>query len=81
MPHKLSPAALQARLDDLEARLAFQEDWLDTLDQAVITQQRRLEALESISALMQKRLREQQITADTAAAQAGNAEDEAPPHY
>ncbi|GAB2728690.1 SlyX family protein [Halomonas garicola] len=82
MPHDLSPAALGARLDALESRLAFQEDWLDTLDQAVIEQQRRLQALEELSALMRERLREYGRADSDAAGTAGSGpEHEVPPHY
>ncbi|MDN6296557.1 MAG: SlyX family protein [Halomonas sp.] len=86
MPHNLSPAALDARLEALESRLAYQEDWLDTLDRTVIEQQRRLDALEKISALMRERLRERahepfhesgQTADDSHTSQA----DEQPPHY
>lgn len=78
MPHNLSPAALDARLEALETRLAYQEDWLDTLDQTVIDQQRRLDALEKISALMRERLRERQPTSSASDAAP---HDERPPHY
>jgi SlyX protein len=82
MPHTLSPAALDARLEELETRLAYQEDWLDTLDQTVIDQQRRLDALEKISALMRKRLREQSHEQPQASSASEAApDDERPPHY
>jgi len=86
MPHTLSPAALDARLEELETRLAYQEDWLDTLDQTVIDQQRRLDALEKISALMRERLREQSHEQSHEQPQASGVseaapDDERPPHY
>ena len=52
--------ALAARLEALESRIAYQEHWLDTLDQAVAGQERRLAQLERINALMQEKLRDQQ---------------------
>ncbi len=59
MTYELSPAELAQRLEYLESRLAHQEHWLDTLDQAVFQQERRLEKLEQLSGLMRERLREQ----------------------
>lgn len=82
MTETLSPAELYQRIETLETRLAFQEDWLDTLDHAVTDQARRLDKLEQISALMRQRLREQQHALqtdnDTAAPRP---EDDIPPHY
>ncbi len=54
----MSPeASLATRLDALESRIAYQEHWLDTLDEAVAGQERRLAQLERINALMQEKLR------------------------
>ncbi|MDN6180370.1 MAG: SlyX family protein [Halomonas subglaciescola] len=79
MPHHLSPAALDARLEELETRLAYQEAWLDTLDQSVIDQQRRLDALEKLSALMRERLRAQHSPSGADATT--HPDSEPPPHY
>ena len=51
MTNELSPAELAQRLESLESRLAYQEHWLDTLDQAVAQQERRLEKLEQLRVL------------------------------
>ncbi|WP_337240134.1 SlyX family protein, partial [Proteus faecis] len=59
MTNELTPAELTQRIESLESRLALQEHWQDTLDQAVAQQERRLEKLEQLSALMRERLREQ----------------------
>ena len=82
MTETLSPAELYQRIETLETRLAFQEDWLDTLDHAVTDQARRLDKLEQISALMRQRLREQQhaLQADNDMP-ASRPEDDIPPHY
>ena len=40
MASEVTPPALQARLEALETRLAFQDDWIDTLDSTLIAQQR-----------------------------------------
>ncbi|HCR99004.1 MULTISPECIES: SlyX family protein [Halomonas] len=82
MTQDFSPAELNQLFENLESRLAYQEHWLDTLDQAVAQQEKRLAKLEQLSALMRERLREQHQ-----AFQAGDhqgesrPEDEVPPHY
>ena len=82
MTETLSPAELYQRIETLETRLAFQEDWLDTLDHAVTDQARRLDKLEQISALMRQRLREQQYALQTDNETAApRPEDDIPPHY
>lgn len=82
MTDTLSPAELYQRIETLETRLAFQEDWLDTLDQTVATQAQRLDKLERISNLMRQRLREQQQGQSTDNETAvSRPEDEIPPHY
>jgi SlyX protein len=73
--------ALAARLEALESRIAYQEHWLDTLDEAVATQERRLAQLERINTLMQEKLRDQQRTLQEAETAAPSAQDEVPPHY
>lgn len=82
MTQAISPAELYQRIETLETRLSFQEDWLDTLDQAVAQQAQRLETLEKISELMRQRLREhpQGISTDNETA-VSRPENEIPPHY
>ncbi|MFG6668359.1 SlyX family protein [Halomonas sp. HNIBRBA4712] len=82
MTRELSPAEFERRLEALESKLAYQEHWLDTLDQTVAIQARQLEKLERISALMRDRLREQHSdhTAQTNE-RAHRFEDDVPPHY
>ena len=72
---------LAQRLEALESRIAHQEHWLDTLDEAVATQERRLTRLERINDLMQEKLREQQRALQEGDATAPGPEDEVPPHY
>ncbi|MGS2742660.1 SlyX family protein [Halomonas sp. LS-001] len=82
MTETLSPAELYQRIETLETRLAFQEDWLDTLDHAVTDQARRLDKLEQVSVLMHQRLREQQYALQTDNDTAEpRPEDDIPPHY
>ncbi len=72
---------LMARLEALESRVAYQEHWLDTLDEAVATQERRLATLERINDLMQEKIREQQRALQEGDAMTPRPEDEVPPHY
>lgn len=82
MTYELSPVDLAQRLESLESRIAHQEHWLDTLDQAVVLQERRLEKLEKLSGLMRERLREQHQTLQSSDPQGGQRlEDDVPPHY
>ncbi|MEQ5800826.1 SlyX family protein [Halomonas sp. H10-9-1] len=73
--------ALNERLEALESRIAYQEHWLDTLDQAVAAQETRLTRLERINALMQQKIREQQRALQEGDAAQPRPEDELPPHY
>ncbi|MCE0733454.1 SlyX family protein [Halomonas sp. G15] len=73
--------ALNERLEALESRIAYQEHWLDTLDQAVAAQETRLAKLERINALMQQKIREQQRALQESDAAQPRPEDELPPHY
>ncbi|WP_458524865.1 SlyX family protein [Onishia taeanensis] len=70
-----------ARLEGLESRIAYQEHWLDTLDQAVAAQETRLAALERMSELMQARLRQQQHALNDSQGDQASLDDERPPHY
>ena len=65
----------EARLTELEIKLAFTEDLVERLDAVVIEQQRQIDRL------MQEllRLREQVQQADSATS--GPSGDERPPHY
>ncbi|MGM0536651.1 MAG: SlyX family protein [Pseudomonadota bacterium] len=76
-----TPAELARRLEALESRIAYQEHWLDTLDQAVVSQERRLARLERINDLMQDKIREQQRALQEGDAAQPRPEDELPPHY
>ncbi len=72
---------LAERLEALESRIAYQEHWLDTLDEAVATQERRLTRLERINDLMQEKLRDQQRALQEGDAAAPGPGEEVPPHY
>lgn len=75
---------LEQRLEALESRLAYQEHWLDTLDEALAGQERRLTQLERLSELLQHRLRDQHQllqAQDSGGNGAYRPADEIPPHY
>ena len=74
-------ARLEGQIQALESRLAYQEDWLDTLDQAVADKEKRLAHLERLSELMQRRLRDQQQALQELDDDEYHPEDEVPPHY
>lgn len=81
MAEDASLTPLLERLDTLETRLAFQEDWLDTLDQTLIAQQRHIEQLERHTAMLQHKLRDQNDTLSRLSGTELSLDDERPPHY
>jgi len=66
----------QARIDELEARLALQDQSILELSDEVYRQQRQMGELENRLQMMSQRLE-----ALAAPAQARNPADEVPPHY
>lgn len=66
---------MDARLNELEAKLAFAEDMIETLNQTVIRQQGQLDLLQQ-----QLRLLHQQLQA-ALPDETRNLRDEIPPHY
>lgn len=68
-----------ARLDDLEIKLAFAEELLDTLNTLVARQSEQIEALGREVVLLKNRLDRGDAGAD--AATASGEDDERPPHY
>lgn len=65
---------LEQRIADLETRLAFQDDTLQTLNDVLVSQQADIERLQAQLQVLAKRLAEMQ--------EGGIEEDEAPPpHY
>jgi SlyX protein len=65
----------QDRLTELETKLAFAEDLLETLNQTVVRQQAQLDSLQQ-----QLRLLHQQLQ-DARPEDARTPRDEIPPHY
>jgi SlyX protein len=66
--------ALTDRIDTLEARLAFQDDAIETLNKTVTDQWAKIDALTRQLVHLDERLRE-------AETQAPGAANERPPHY
>ena len=66
---------LSDRVDRLEARLMFQDETIETLNQTVTSQWREIDALTRQVASLGERLKEAEANAPAAA---GN---EPPPHY
>lgn len=64
------------RLVDIEIRLARQDDLIDTLNQTVYRQQKKIDELEALCAALARHIREMR----DAAIAAGPA-NEKPPHY
>lgn len=69
------PAALEARLTELEIKLSFAEDTIDRLNETVFRQQQGLAAL----AADLRALRQQVLS--SLPAEARSLRDEIPPHY
>ncbi len=65
----------ESRLMELESRLAFQDDVIEKLNEAVIRQQQQIERLQAVSKGLSERLTD---LADSASDAAGH---EIPPHY
>ncbi|MBO4120745.1 SlyX family protein [Cupriavidus gilardii] len=67
---------MESRITELEVKLAFQEDLLETLNLTVAKQQRQIELLqEQMQALYQ------QLPAATGTGADGGSVQEIPPHY
>ncbi|HSJ81521.1 MAG TPA: SlyX family protein [Thiobacillus sp.] len=65
----------ESRLTELETKLAFAEDLLETLNQTVIRQQGQLDSMQQQLRLLHQRLQ------DTRPDEVNTPRDEIPPHY
>ena len=65
----------ERRIEDLEVKLAYAEDLLDTLNTTVYRQQEQIDLLQE-----QLRMLRQQFN-DSMPAEQGSLRDEIPPHY
>ncbi|OZA14045.1 MAG: SlyX protein [Hydrogenophilales bacterium 17-62-8] len=74
LPDSLTAWA-QARLTEVEIKLAFAEDLIDALNQTVISQQAQLDSMQQQLRLLHRRIED--VTPD----ETRNLRDEIPPHY
>lgn len=65
----------EARLNELESKLAFAEDLIETLNETVIHQQKQLDSLQDQLRLLHAQIQERPD------AETRNLRDEIPPHY
>jgi SlyX protein len=66
---------METRIDELEAKVAFAEDLIETLNQTVVRQQGQIDLLQQQLRLLHQRLQEA-LPDDS-----GSPRDEIPPHY
>lgn len=66
---------MEERLNELEAKLAFAEDLIETLNQAVIRQQGQIDLMQQQLRLLHQRLQ------DALPDETRTPRDEIPPHY
>lgn len=68
---------IENRLVEIEIKLARQEDLLDTLNQTIYRQQKKIDELEALCIALARRMQEVRQGADEQRTPA----DEIPPHY
>lgn len=68
---------MEARLNELEAKMVFAEDLIETLNQTVIRQQGQIDLLQQQLRLLHQQLQDSLPDADDAR----TLRDEIPPHY
>jgi len=68
----------ESRLEELETRLAFQEDLIDNLDEVIARQDRELMELSRRVKALETRINDM---AEAASLPGGTAGHEVPPHY
>ena len=67
---------MEERITELEIKISFQEELLDTLNQTVVRQQQQLNLLQQ-----QMRVLYQQMKNDSSPAENSPQQQEIPPHY
>ncbi len=72
-------ATVQERLTELEVKLAYQEQTIEDLNQALVTQEMALQKLERVCAELVRRVDSMRAAGEAGASP--SAEDERPPHY
>ncbi|WP_262927458.1 SlyX family protein [Phytohalomonas tamaricis] len=74
-------AQVLERLETLETQLAYQEHWLDSLNETITQQHKALERLERLNELMQQKIREQRDSLSQQDDVQWHPQDDVPPHY
>lgn len=72
------PEGLEQRMDELESRLAFQDDLIESLNEVVARQDRELTRLTRKLANLEDRLQDLAVSAAGGGESTGH---EVPPHY
>lgn len=75
---KSQESEYQARMDELESRLAFQDDLIENLNEVVSRQDREILRLVQKLKQLDARIADLAVSADSPG---GSAEQEVPPHY
>jgi SlyX protein len=70
--------SIESRLDELESRLAFQDDHIESLNEIIVRQDRELARLELRVKALADKLNDFSESADMPGASSGH---EVPPHY
>lgn len=73
--------SLKAQLTDLQSRMAFQDDTIQTLSDVMAGQQQQISRLEKALALHREKLLELMADLEQRSSHTGQAVDERPPHY
>lgn len=68
-------------IEDLQARVTFQEDALQQLNQVVASQSQQIDRLEQQLQLLAAKYRDLRHAVEEGAGDAGSPVDERPPHY
>ncbi len=66
---------LENRLEELETKLAFAEDLIETLNQTAIRQQKQMDSLQEQLRLLHREMRDNRTEEST------SLREEIPPHY
>ncbi|MDI1302324.1 MAG: SlyX family protein [bacterium] len=75
----MEPQLSESRLSNLESRLAFQDDLLDSLNSIVVLQQQQIGVLQQQVQMLYDQLRS--IAPSDLEGEASSPEEERPPHY
>ncbi|HEY0844498.1 MAG TPA: SlyX family protein [Noviherbaspirillum sp.] len=67
---------IEDRLVDIEIKIARQEDLVDTLNKTVYVQQKKIDELETLCAVLARHIKDLRDAAGT-----GGPANEKPPHY